>query len=279
MSVTGDNSTQLTNRLLVKYRETFLYNLTVCLSCIHSQYDDVTEFIQMMELDQILGVEHFVVYNLSIGTNVRHVLNYYANLSLVDVHSWELPVVEIHYFGQMAAINDCVYSNRGKSRYVIVKDLDEFMVPYKHKTLPHLINAMMSDKPLASTILLRHSFFHVSWSDDVKKFKDSQRAKKLQLYTLSKVWRENFIYRPKQRMKYIVLPNRVLICGIHFVWEFRKGFAETTVNSDQGLLHHYRKGAWVDKAKGKRKEDFLRRFSSLLLNRFSRTINLVHKVQ
>ena len=279
MSVTGENSTQLTNRLLVKYRETFLYNLTVCLSCIHSQYDDVTEFIQMMELDQILGVEHFVVYNLSIGTNVRHVLHYYANLSLVDVHSWELPVVEIHYFGQMAAINDCVYSNRGKSRYVIVKDLDEFMVPYKHKTLPHLINAMMSDKPLASTILFRHSFFHVSWSDDVKKFKDSQRANKLQLYTLLKVWRENFIYRPKQRMKYIVLPNRILICGIHFVWEFRKGFAETTVNSDQALLHHYRKGAWVDKTKGKRKEDFLRAFSSLLLNRYNRTINLVHKVQ
>ncbi|XP_041372181.1 beta-1,4-galactosyltransferase galt-1-like [Gigantopelta aegis] len=193
VSITGENSTYLANRLLVKYPEPFRYNLTVCFPAIHSKYNNETESIQTMEVDQLLGVEHFVIYNLSIGARVQAILNYYRNQGILDVKAWNMPVTDIHYFGQMAVINDCIYSNRGRSIYIIVKDLDEFLVPYKDKTLPRLINSMLTHKPKTGVILFRHSLFHLQWPDDVAKFKDGQSAKQLQLYTLLKVWRENLI--------------------------------------------------------------------------------------
>jgi hypothetical protein len=42
--------------------------------------------------------------------------------------------VEIHYFAQLAALNDCLYRNMYVSKYVVFQDLDEFIIPRKQLT-------------------------------------------------------------------------------------------------------------------------------------------------
>ncbi|XP_041350564.1 beta-1,4-galactosyltransferase galt-1-like [Gigantopelta aegis] len=274
VSIAQANTTQLKHKLLVKYPEPFRFNITVCLPCIHSKYNDETETIQSIEMDQTLGVEHFVVYNYSIGDEVKNVVNYYFSQGILEINVWNLPEVEVHYFGQLAAVNDCVYSNRGKSKYVIVKDLDEVLVPYKDKTLPTLINRMMANEPLAGAIMFRSTFFHKEWPDDMEGFEDAQRAKQFHLYTLLKTWRETKIWDSQSRSKMISLPNRVHIQGIHYVLKMRKGFVETEVDTKEGLVHHYREwSATTDKMK----ETFLRVFSDLLIDKCNRTFHFIHR--
>ncbi|XP_041350565.1 glycosyltransferase family 92 protein F13G3.3-like [Gigantopelta aegis] len=275
VSITKENSTSLKNRLLVKYPEPLRFNITVCFSCIHSKYNDERETIQTIEMDQILGAEHFVAYDFSIGGKVENVFMYYSNQGIVDINVWNLPRVQIHYFGQLAAINDCVYSNRGRSKYIIVKDLDEILVPYKDKTLPTLINRMMTENPEVAAILFKNSYFNKRWPDDTKGFQDGRRAKRFELYMLLKVWRENFIW-PRNRMKSIILPSRIHTCGIHAPQKVRNGFKRIKVKPTEGLLQHYKKLPTEQTRKGRIKEDFLRLYSKQLIYKFKRTFSIIH---
>ncbi|XP_041347889.1 uncharacterized protein LOC121367657 [Gigantopelta aegis] len=277
VTITGHNCTQLKNRLLVNYPEPHRFNITICLSCIHSKYNDETETIQSIEIDQILGAEHFVVYNYSVGAEVNKVFNYYSSQGILDTRAWNLPKTEIHYFGQLAAISDCMYSNRGRSKYVIVKDLDEILVPYKDKTLPPLISRMMKKKPSAATIMFRHTVFQKTWPDEVKGFNNSQRASRFKLYSLLKIWREKYIWVSKKKCKTVFLPERVEIPGVHFSWKTRKGFVETEVPLKEGLVHHYRQWPIIVK-NGKIKETFVRIYSKQLIDNYQRTFNLVHNI-
>ncbi|XP_041349209.1 uncharacterized protein LOC121368539 [Gigantopelta aegis] len=196
VSIAQANTTQLKHKLLVKYPEPFRFNVTVFFRCMKSKI--LSKLKPFSHRDQTFW-EHFVVYNYSIGDEVKNVVNYYFSQGILELNVWNLPKVEVHYFGQLAAVNDCVYSNRGKSKYVIVKDLDEVLVPYKDKILPTLINRMMAKEPLAGAIMFRSTFFHKEWSDDMEGFKDAQRAKQSQLYALLKTWRETKIWNSKRR--------------------------------------------------------------------------------
>ena len=277
VTVMGQDCTRIKNRVLVTYPEPVRFDITICLSCIHSQYNDETETIQSLEIDQILGAQHFVVYNYSVGTKVQNVFNYYSQQGILDIKSWNLPHTDIHYYGQLAAISDCVYSNRGKSKYVIVKDLDEIIVPYEDKTLLPIIKRMMKKKSSAATIMFRHTVFQKSWPNEVEGFKDSKGASKLKLYSLLKIWREKFIWESKKKCKTVFLPTRVEIPGVHFAWKVRKGFLETEVPLKEGLVHHYRD--WPINAKnGKIKETFMRNYSKQLLRNYEKTFNLIHKM-
>jgi hypothetical protein len=79
-------------------------------------YSKAYELVEMIELNRILGAEHFVFYNYSTNSNVNHVLEYYKKMDIVEVLEWNLPMkvdtwpkknepVEIHYFAQLAALN------------------------------------------------------------------------------------------------------------------------------------------------------------------------------
>ena len=258
----------------MKYPEPARFNITVCFACVHSKYNAIMETIQTIEMDQILGIEHFVVYNFSIGNDVEQVLRYYSNQGILDVNTWNLPNMQIHYYGQLAAINDCIYSNRGKSKYVIVKDFDEIFVPYKDQNLLTLISRTMERKPLAASLTFHNTFFNKKWPDDIISFKSGLRAKQFGLYILMKIWRENYIW-PRNRKKSIVIPERIYTSGIHTPLEIRHGFVKDTIQPKEGLMHHYKNIDKEDNSKGRKREDFLRVYSGILINRFNRTFSRV----
>ena len=103
-------------------QEPLHYNFTVCLSLVHSDYNNALQFVQAMETYKILGVKRAAIYNISCGPDVQKVLEYYVREGTLEVIPWNIhdfmttsngwdPKIhggEIQYHGQIVAVNECL---------------------------------------------------------------------------------------------------------------------------------------------------------------------------
>nr|XP_046244256.1 uncharacterized protein LOC124058765 [Scatophagus argus] len=92
---------------------------------------------------QLLGVNRVVIYKTSNSPETQRILDYYTHKGLVEVIPWPmtrflhvsrswLPQYDpgdIHYFGQIPALNDCLYRYMYQSRYIALQDVDELILP------------------------------------------------------------------------------------------------------------------------------------------------------
>lgn len=112
---------------------------------LHFDYDKALRLIEYIELNFLLGVQHFTFYNHTVGPHVECVLNHYLKQKespTVDVLEWNLDLrsqKEIRTEGLLAALNDCLYRNMYKYKYLALVDLDEFIIPRKDYTLNKLM--------------------------------------------------------------------------------------------------------------------------------------------
>ena len=123
----------------------------LCVKPIHSSYDNWLELVSFIELNKILGVSKFIVYNESMSERISCVLKYYKeqeeNVSLL---TWNLfkesnfSMSDMRNRGVMASINDCFYRNMNKYQYLFSVDLDEFIVPKMHDTIPEMLKYLQS---------------------------------------------------------------------------------------------------------------------------------------
>ena len=92
-------------------------------------------------MNRLLGAQHFTLYNYSMGAALLPYIRSYQAEGLVDLVPWGVPVrvdvwppdpltePEVHYFAQLGALNDCLYRNMARSRFIVYSDLDEFIAP------------------------------------------------------------------------------------------------------------------------------------------------------
>ena len=221
-------------------------NFSVCVSPLNNNYSRAYELIEWIELNRILGVQYFTFYNYSVANNIGHVLSYYTKRGIVEVLPWNMPLSvkdpeEIHYYGQLAALNDCLYRDRHKTKYIAFIDIDEFIIPKRDDD--YTWSEMLKHLPSVSSYGFRNVFFRRNL-DSLQPGSDyNKAARKYRLITLAKVQRDKFIFPMFWRSKLIVNPKKVETIGIHNIWEFKPGeeFSDTlTIAEDIGLLHHYR---------------------------------------
>ncbi|KAL7400838.1 hypothetical protein ABVT39_018709 [Epinephelus coioides] len=126
-----------------KRSDSFPYNFTVCFSTMYN-FTNVLQLIQSLEMLQLLGANRVVIYKTSTSPETQRILDYYTQKGFVEVLAWSalsrfLNVSrvskpsrgpgDLHYFGQIPALNDCVYRYMYQSRYVALHDTDELIVP------------------------------------------------------------------------------------------------------------------------------------------------------
>ncbi|XP_060593408.1 uncharacterized protein LOC132747896 [Ruditapes philippinarum] len=204
---------------------------SMCVSPLHSMFNDTTQLIEWIELNWLLGVERFIFYINSISQNVSSVLEYYKRKEIVQLITWNIPKYledDVHYYGQLAALNDCLYRNKGKSIYLSSTDLDEFIIPQKPEHFTW--SDMMDDLPLYSVYIVRSSFFSCS----------KQQLCKHRMTIDSYNVRDNIILRRHVRSKYIGKTSELIVMGVHYAWEIQNG-GEYTFKPEEALLHHYRR--------------------------------------
>lgn len=209
---------------------------TVCLSPMHAHFSDSLQVIEWIELNKMLGVGKFVIYINQVSDEIMSLLKYYQSTQTVTLLPWSLPGVlcddnrrELHYCGQLVALNDCLYRTKGKSHYIAAFDLDEYIIPQNKDD--NMWHEMFLRLPDETAYIFRNSFIIRPEADMI------QRNNSL---TVDYLKRDDFIYGPRDRSKLIVWTDGVVTLGIHNVWAMRSG-NEHEVSPNIGLLHHYRR--------------------------------------
>ncbi|GFO14384.1 upf0392 protein f13g3.3 [Plakobranchus ocellatus] len=229
---------------------------TVCIPPIYGDYSNTAQLVEKLEMSRLLGARRVVLYNNSIAPSVNSVLQMYigeGKMGLeklqVVVHPWKLPAVsengtirviqsekDIHYFGQLAAINHCLHRYRWLSRYIVFTDLDEFIIPRQHDSWSQLIGYRQKRSPNIAAFLFRSTVFAKNLPTPAKGFelKAFEYGSAVFWYTQ----RDKYIFPALQRSKLIVDPRRVEEIGIHNVW-IGSGTTDD-VPPTQGMVYHYR---------------------------------------
>ncbi len=234
---------------------------TVCGPPINHSYNNVTRIVEFIEVNILFGAGRFVFYNFSIGPEVEAILKEYVKEGLVEMVQWPLPnssntvntkntnddknILNMHYYAQLAAINDCLYRNIYRSAYIIYADMDEVLVPRKGTTWDDVLRFIARDYKNSNicTYLVRNVFFRTDWQLDLNMTR-RHNATNLNLITLLNTKREKHIFRYGARSKYIASTNRVRISGIHQAWVCLRESDQYHVPKEIALLHHYR--IWDD---------------------------------
>ena len=126
-------------------------DIGVCVKPIHSHYNNTLEIIEFIELNKLLGAKKFIIYNESMSEEVSCVLNYYIQKeNLVRIIKWDLlskiDASSVAIRGVLSALNDCIYRNMNEFHYLMQIDLDEFIIPRIHNTIPEMLKYLDSHK-------------------------------------------------------------------------------------------------------------------------------------
>ncbi|XP_057693989.1 uncharacterized protein LOC130916989 [Corythoichthys intestinalis] len=156
-----------------KVERKFEFNLTVCISVMYEPFNDVLRTAQVLEMYRLLGVDKVVLYNTSSGPEVARLLRSYGQDGLVEIIPWPIDKflhvapgwlpstshADVHYFGQLVTLNDCIYRSMERSRYVLLNDVDEIIMPYRHDDLVSMMNELQQQHPDVSEFQLDSQVF------------------------------------------------------------------------------------------------------------------------
>ena len=247
--------------------------ITVCMGVLHSNYSEYSRLIETIELNAMFGARRIVVYDYSSTPDVREVLENYRHDGLVERLPWDSmslttwdenhardgqAAMQIHYFAQVAALNDCLYRNLFRSIFILFIDTDEIVVPRglsfnsgdSWVAMLELVTQDWSVKAgkdkFPGVYVMRSVFFRPNATGTASTRTHSTLAEWLKtdsksLQTLTNIGREDYIYGFGIRTKYFVWSKSTVMVGIHFPYEsISKGIETVYVNESHGLVHHYR---------------------------------------
>jgi len=91
---------------------------------------------EWIEYHTMQGVEKFYIYDNESADNTREVLQPYIDKGLVEYTFF--PGVKM----QVKAYRNCVKKHKLEAKYIAFIDIDEFIVPVKHKTIPDYLHSL-----------------------------------------------------------------------------------------------------------------------------------------
>lgn len=236
--------------------ETFSVDFTVCISAMFGNYNNVLQFIQSMEMYKILGVQKVVIYKNNCSHLMEKVLKFYVEEGTVEIIPWPINShlrvsskwhfmqdgTHIGYYGQITALNDCIYRNMERSKFVVLNDADEIILPLKHPNWKTMMNSLQEQNPGTSVFLFENHIFPETVSS--RMFNISSWNTVPGVNILQHVYREpdrKDVINPR---KMIVDPRKVIQTSVHSVLHAYGNSAN--VPMDVALIYHCRKALQRD---------------------------------
>ncbi|XP_067658085.1 uncharacterized protein [Haliotis asinina] len=233
------------NVLPIRYPSHPTYNLTRCYPAFHSTFNEVSNLISNIEISRVLGVEKFIFYNYDMDDTVSKVLHQYQQEGIVEVRNWYLPIPyrSIHYWGQLAVIHDCLFSQTGLSRFVMFADVDELVIPRKVTSIVRLAESLLFDNSFTGkffgALAFRNVFFPAILPETKQNFPQKSAAKAFNIVPLLHLTHAQ-VHPAYDRSKVLVIPEAIELLWIHSVEKFKESWIPRVVDGDVALLHHYR---------------------------------------
>ncbi|KAE8582296.1 hypothetical protein XENTR_v10020064 [Xenopus tropicalis] len=235
----------------IKNREptSFSANFTVCISTMFGNSSNVLQFVQAIEMYRILGAQKVVVYKNSCSRAIGRAVDYYVSEGVVEVVPWPIdrylrtsdawhhdmdPKNEIGYYGQVAALNDCLYRNMYKTKYLTFNDIDEIILPRIHTDWNEMMETLQKEHPDKSVFLIENHFYPIHLTDHTfdNAFPKDVPGRNILQY---------IYYEPEQpnvynNHKMIVNPRKVIQMSVHFSLKIYGGILDVA-NHIAGLHH------------------------------------------
>lgn len=220
------------HKLLTHGRD-FEVDFTLCITCLFGEYNNVLQFVQTIETYKLLGVEHVVIYKTSSGPDLEKVLHSYEEDGILEIIPWpivnflkpskgwsyELHSGEVHYYGQQATINDCIHRNRQRSKYVILTDADEIIMPYQHSSLHQLMTELQQNNPNVAAFIFWAHVFNNEIYRGRERFNLSQWTHVPGVNILRHIYKEPLKWWTNNNGKMIVDPRKVMQASVHTVYK------------------------------------------------------------
>ncbi|XP_013413156.1 uncharacterized protein LOC106175613 [Lingula anatina] len=223
----------------------------VCIQTPLFDYKNFLKLVEAFEMYKILGAKHVTLYNYTGDPVLNHVLQGYVAQGFLDVIPWPLPreirvntsdgddKQGVHYYAELAAVQDCLYRNMHKFKYIVFMDTDEVIVPRKTRVWMKMIKSLPQDVAgyyfkkaefnLAKAKIRKNSTGHV----------DQRLLKYHPPYILTRHrFRLIFEFNKKCCFKSIVRPDKIWTMSIHWAEKADGPMHETKAYT--GLTHHYR---------------------------------------
>ncbi|KAM4663363.1 glycosyltransferase family 92 protein F13G3.3-like [Discoglossus pictus] len=232
-------------------------NFTVCISTMFGNHNNILQFVQAMEMFKLLGAQRVVIYKNSCSVALGKVLEYYVNEGLVQIIPWPIDKYlqtseswhynmdtknQIGYFGQLAALNDCLYRNMYTSKYVTFNDIDEIILPKKHKDWKEMMTELEKQHQNIAVYLIENHYFPTQ-------VKDSTYNMTFPISVPGVNILQHIYYEPEQKNVYnnhkmIVNPRQIIQVSIHFT--LKEYGQRLEVANDVVGLHHCRSAKQPD---------------------------------
>uniref|UniRef100_A0A3P8UYA6 Glycosyltransferase family 92 protein n=1 Tax=Cynoglossus semilaevis TaxID=244447 RepID=A0A3P8UYA6_CYNSE len=218
-------------RTAVNEKEKLQFNFTVCISNLFGEYNNVLQVAQSLEMYRLLGVGRVVIYNTSCGPELDLLLQTYSQEGFLEIVPWPIDKYlipskgwsfsihggDLHYYGQLATLNDCIYRSMARSHYVTLNDIDEIVMPYQHDNLADLMSVLQQHNPNTGVFLIENHIFPKIYFEPGGRFHLSQWKDVPGVNILEHIYRETpdmNIYHP---YKIIVQPRMVEQTSVHSV--------------------------------------------------------------
>ncbi|XP_065822378.1 uncharacterized protein [Labrus bergylta] len=207
------------------------FNFTVCISNLFGGINNVLQFAQSLEMYRLLGVDRVVIYNTSCGPELDLLLKSYNRTGFLEIVPWPIDLFlspswgwlyslsggDVHYFGQLATLNECVYRSMDRSRYVLLNDIDEIIMPYQHNNLMSLMNTLQQQHPNTGVFLIENHIFPKTVFEPSKRFHLPKWDKVPGVNILEHIYREDPDRTKYHPHKLIVQPRLVEQVSVHDV--------------------------------------------------------------
>lgn len=206
--------------------------------------------VDWIELNIVLGAEIITLYIQDVPESYYTAVLPYIKRGIVEVLDWKLkpPLIPGYTknWGQTGVVNECIYRNLYRVKYLALMDIDEFVIPRKHFT----VVAMLKDiekfrkgrKP--ATFVFYNTWFY----NDGTSLPEVSTANKC----LYKSWPRYYTFTQRTSdpvaedkhykcHKMIVKTEAVISSRYHWPTKTFKGYTKMYhVSPKYGLLHHYR---------------------------------------
>ncbi|KAF2360425.1 Glycosyltransferase family 92 [Trinorchestia longiramus] len=227
-------------------------NSAVCVRPMYGPYDDVQALLQfIIYYFGVLKVHQFYLYDLAMSHFTRQLLTKLQTLGVqIEVLPWNIPTgswSELWDYGSLTALNDCVYRAINKHDYVVIVDVDEFIVPKtKPTTIEDIYETVLRQKGgnRGDAALVPNAFFCSEFEGNVSprgKMITGSPSYRFKLPLFRRAIREGRAWPAADRSKMILTPSTVVSVGHHLVHHFvnssHKNLGGSTLHV---LLNHYR---------------------------------------
>ncbi|XP_040261538.1 uncharacterized protein LOC120977603 [Bufo bufo] len=230
----------------------FSAEFTVCISTMFGNYSNVLQFIQTMEMYQILGAQRVMIYLNSCSPQMKKAMQYYIARGILEVVDWPIQRYlrpgtswrhsvdpkDIGYYGQLATLNDCIYRNMYRTRFVLLNDIDEIILPFSHMTWDAMMKSLQQQNPNVGIFLFENHIFPQTVPIDVH-FSDIASWKDVPGYNILQ-----YVYREPDRPDYfnarkmIVDPRKVIQTSVHSILKRYGDYRRVSVET--ALVYHCR---------------------------------------